>query len=402
MQRATQAPIALAITAAFLLGCRSSDIPIATGPRDSAGVAILEFDLSAPSIREWHLDSSGTRIAIGEKQGIVSWVKSAVRFPSGVIGLSSDDDPRITILDSLGRRVAALGRSGEGPGEFRDIPKLFTLGDTLVAIPGRQRTTTISRWNTDLELISEQPITSPPFHSWNGPVGMTASGISVFMASNIDREKTGPFRAQTAILVVRPGMSEATPFLELAGDDRFGLGTTNTFVAFGKLTVATASGNLIHTGTNDPFEIKSWNTDVTLVRIVRFRAPPIRIDAAARTRFDSLLLARAAPETQRMVAQFVTQMKYADVLRPYDLLLPTAAGGLWIRRSRIDDHAAQVFLLLDTSGNFEGSITLPNEMRPLWIGADEILVEREDPNGASVVGRFGLRASDAEPTAAAQ
>lgn len=49
---------------------------------------------------------------------------------------------QVLVFDSLGQLSATLGRRGDGPGEFRDLLSIGTLGDTLyVTDRGRQRVT---------------------------------------------------------------------------------------------------------------------------------------------------------------------------------------------------------------------------------------------------------------------
>ena len=59
--------------------------------------------------------------------------------PKGTMAVPLPQDMQIRIYDSTGRRVAAVGRRGSGPGEFQHFGAMTWIGDTLFVDDGRQR-----------------------------------------------------------------------------------------------------------------------------------------------------------------------------------------------------------------------------------------------------------------------
>ena len=91
----------------------------------------------------------------------------------------------IRIFDPEGRFLRAFGRSGEGPGEFRDMSYVSWCGDTLFA--GDQRLQRIVLFNAAGELLSMRSWTAPTLPPPLGrsvPVAVLSSGAVVFRPSH--------------------------------------------------------------------------------------------------------------------------------------------------------------------------------------------------------------------------
>ena len=106
---------------------------------------------------------------------------------------------QVLIFDSLGQLSATLGRRGDGPGEFRDLLSIGTLGDTLyVTDRGRQRVT----YFRDGQLLGSR--------RWIADIAPRSAGSSgLRLHPNVPEVIVGENRA-----LVRPNLAMSAPETE--------------------------------------------------------------------------------------------------------------------------------------------------------------------------------------------
>jgi hypothetical protein len=83
-----------------------------------------------PAPPQWRI-TEDLRIDAG-REDLISFSALAIG-PAGEVTIPQAGDGRILVFDSLGRRVSAMGRSGQGPGEFQRVGSVGWMGDTLWA-----------------------------------------------------------------------------------------------------------------------------------------------------------------------------------------------------------------------------------------------------------------------------
>ncbi|MDE2652595.1 MAG: hypothetical protein OXI71_02165 [Gemmatimonadota bacterium] len=112
-------PAVLIAGATFCLAC--------TGAGDDSPQAEDAEGDSADS--EWELVEDLRLDANAEDFSAIGWVYVG---PEGHIVVPEPQDHRVRIYDPDGTLVTMLGRSGEGPGEFRSVGPVFWAADTMV------------------------------------------------------------------------------------------------------------------------------------------------------------------------------------------------------------------------------------------------------------------------------
>lgn len=106
-----------------------------TAVRDSAGIVIVQNhpDRSTDSCAI----SPAARVDIGVAQGAPEYqlyrVQSGTILSDGRIAIVNQGTDEIRVYDANGRFLYAFGRAGDGPGEFRNVFLIWSIGeDTLV------------------------------------------------------------------------------------------------------------------------------------------------------------------------------------------------------------------------------------------------------------------------------
>jgi len=117
-----------------------SDVPYPSSPSVAQSGVSLEF------IREY-----GDR-----DQGLVfGHIVSMAANPAGVLAVYDRDDCRIWLVDTQGAQWKAVGRCGEGPGEFKSITAMTFSGDTLIVFDeGRQALVRLDSRGEELERMT--------------------------------------------------------------------------------------------------------------------------------------------------------------------------------------------------------------------------------------------------------
>jgi hypothetical protein len=111
---------------------------------DSAGIRIVTNLLptrSAATVTPTpSIDIGGGSDPTGELAGVVA----AVRLTDGRVAIAEQSTRSIKLFDARGRFVRAMGRQGQGPGEFSSITRLELLpGDSIAAYDGLRATLTV-------------------------------------------------------------------------------------------------------------------------------------------------------------------------------------------------------------------------------------------------------------------
>lgn len=398
--------LAVLLTGA-LTACGPADRPgIGTEFIDSAGVTIAE----SPGLPEagaggWTLGQTPT-LSIGTLEGDTLYelyqVTGAVKLSDGRIALTTNGNRQIRIFTPDGTFLASFGREGEGPGEFRAILVMGTVGlDTLVVLDGRGRR--VSRFHPEVGFLGQTLLPEEAgvaMHS-NGMFGDGAIvfGGGVNFGGGGDTPPEGYERLTNPFYSVSLDGSGITHFGEFPGTEVVwstgefeGRQTlAAVFLHFGKSPRAMARGDRLVLGTRDRYEVSVFEPSGRLVRIVRVQIPPVAVtDAHLEGLLEEWLARLPSPDMAPAVRTGFRDTPHAEFMPAFEALILDAEGCLWLEDVHLPGDRLRTWTVFDEEGVPLTRLSLPFENRVLDIGEDYVLAVFEDDLGVEYVRSYPL------------
>lgn len=394
--------------AGTLTACGPAGPPeIQTEFSDSAGVTIAESSgLPEPGAGGWVLDG-GPTLSIGTLDGDslhqFFTITGGVRLFDGRIVITDMGTYQIRIFSPDGTFLTRFGREGEGPGEFRHIRVMGTVGsDTLVVMDGRQRRT--SRFHPDSgflgqTLLPEEVGITMHFNGMFGDGSVVFGGGVNWDRGEEETQPSGYERLTNPFYSVSLDGSEITHFGEFPGTEVVwkrgvfeGRETLSAgFPHFGKSPRAMARGDRFFLGTRDRYEINVFDPSGGLVRIVRVLIPPV---AVTTEHLDGLLeeqLARLPdPAMEPAFRTGFRDNPHADHMPAFEALLLDSEGCLWVEDKNIPGDTLRTWTVFDRDGVPMTRLSLPMANRVLDIGEDFVLASFTDELDVEYVRVYSL------------
>lgn len=364
-------------------GCTSEGATPGVTVTDSAGVTIVES--SAPAWVDearWTLDSIPffTLSGSGPEYELTNVADATVLADSRIVVLDRGSH-QVRFFASDGSFLLAVGREGEGPGDFSRLTSVSELvGDSVLVFDYWLRRATILDGAGSVARI----LTLPPdlqvqeLH----PVG---PGSLVAMTWSLESfmELEGAYRGEYTIVEVAADGSVVDTVSTMPGWSGYKVNTEEggyrdyapLFVVDGHLA---ASRRGIVLGPNERMELHRYSTDGRLEEIARI--PSLDEPLAA----EEIAAERAAMIRPRSSAEFqdlVRSLPAPELRPPYEDLLLDSEGFTWVARYRSPRTQADDPIrwhVFDPEGVWLGSLTTPARFTVFEIGPDYILGARRD------------------------
>jgi hypothetical protein len=379
-------------------GCdRSHDTPDAVFVRDSAGVRIIESRAAAwDSGDAWTAEPSitvgSTNAAPGQE---LHRVNGAVRSSDGGLIVANGGSLQLFRYDASGKYLGAIGRKGEGPGEFTALSWLGKFaGDTLVT------------WDRGLDRISvfapagafvtevrpalpENPMSLEVKGALSDGHLLLARGASFIPAGNVEGTQRQPI---TGWMIDRAGrhVQSFGPFpgetvVLKAGSN--GSSMSRTPVPFGASTLFSARGDAVYIADGDQFAVRVYAGDGKLVRIVRrpytrIRVLPEDVAAYIETQVENGPPVQWIRDGIRASFERVTPADSFPAIRSLQI---DTEDHLWVESSRHAGDRQAMWTVFAPNGTLLGDVALPRELQIFEIGRDYIIGRDRDDLGVERV-----------------
>jgi hypothetical protein len=252
----------------------------------------------------------------------------------------------LRFYDGDGTYLFMRGGEGGGPGEFRSMGEIWTLGDSLFIYDfGQMRMTVCS---TAGEFGRTFRVREAPDGGFPFPEGVLAPHSLLVRRTPRDSELSAGFNRDTS-LYLRYSL-EGEPLDSLGwfpGDESY-MGfredfTYGTSAPFGLRAYMLAAGDLLYYGSSDAYEIELRTSDGTLQRLIRRPVPN-------------------APVTAEEVEEF--HRSYED--REED-------SNIWVAEYSEERDDEGTWSVFDSEGRFLGTVETPTGGRVQQIGGDFVL-----------------------------
>jgi hypothetical protein len=366
------------------VACDNTSIGQATATfRDSAGVAIVENGPPdrVPTVA---VADSDLILEIGGATDDVTRqlfrVEGAQVLSDGRMVVANGGSNELRYFDPDGSFLGAVGREGDGPGEFRYIGWATTCGSDSVwafdivhhraevfDLEGRYVRSFAFQWPDD----------QPPY----GPAACWNGVFSVLAFPTLGRRPPpGAFRPFQAVFTAdrdgRPlGVQDTVP-----GSDRWGHERGSNHAHFGKRSVHTIGPGGVYVGTGDAPEIRVYAPRNGVRRFIRWQAAQRSVTPQYIDRLREREFANARnPNHRRFLERWFAETVFPAAFPPYDRLTVDALGNLWVREYLAPGDSSDTWVTFDSEGRLVGRVTLPPGFWLFEAGADYLIGRWKDP-----------------------
>lgn len=376
----------LLVLACVLGACDRAAAPSFTA-RDSAGVNLIEYAPGA-AFPDLALSSEPTLVLGGlnlDPDLELYQASHALRLADGRIVVANQGTDQIRFYGPDGAHLRTVGREGGGPGEFRQLWGLIRMpGDTLVAWDWTAKRLTV--YDPSGELVRVVPAPE-------------ADGFAPRLLGRLDRGRvaiaggvqpgaifaagTGPWNDSVPLLRVELEDGSVTDTLgTYPGDERYASVGDGAFWArrllLGRRELLDVAAGAIHVADGSAGEVRTYDSEGRLVRIVRTGLParPVTEAAldAARARYLGGVEENRLPEERRRLEE----LPVATRLPVLDGLFADLHGRVWMRLFDPEAGESRRWVLLDGDGRAAGVLEIPERFEPLDAGEGHVLFRTRD------------------------
>lgn len=369
--------------------------------RDSAGITIVEDrDTNWATAKPWRVATT-PMLSIGVVEGAAEYRFSAIsgvlRLADGRIAVADNGSDQIRFYDANGKFFTAVGRQGEGPGEFRVMNFL-------------------RRFREDSLIIGDFPLHRLTIFSQDGALGRVVPGPAYqafyfwadadpfadgALLGRLDRAvdlaaaPRGYVGGETAFFRFSPATGAVDTLAAVFGGEAYvgvrdGRKTVST-PNFAARPVTASSGSHWYYGSSRTYAIRTYTEDGRLVRI-------LRLDRPNRPVTDSLVNAELRRELalvhtangRRAVESQHRDVPYPKTLPAYGGLLADADTDLWVARYPALGRELHDWTVFDPAGHLLGEVTTPPRFHVYDIGSDYVLGVQQDSLDVEHVAMYRL------------
>lgn len=404
MPNRVQGALLLFLAVATAISCARSPERPSFSIRDSTGVEIAENNFPAePETFAWKVTREPL-VDIGGDESDPSHqlfrIFDVLRLPDGSMAVLDGGSSEIRFFDPNGRHSRTVGAQGEGPGEYRALSGATVVGaDSLLVFDRRLvRITAL-----DLEgrfLGSFRP----------DPTGDSLDPLRLYRLAGAPGEDGLLFlpRGHQAQLTPSPVVQwDSMPNLiytrtgklrgkvgEFSGMDMYVTPTSFGRLLFGRLTRADLHQDELYIIDGAKYDVRVYDIDGGLRRIVRLRRPPRAVTADDEDALQAEYRGRATDaESQRMIEEFLGEEGRRAAYKPWlSNVVVDESGHIWVEEyEAFWVRSSRTWGVFAPDGRWLGSVQFPAGLRVTDIASGSVLGVWTDVEGVEHVRVYGLR-----------
>ena len=337
----------------------------------------------------------------GEDPYLLSRVRGGFIMPDGRIVVVNSGANELRVFDALGIHVATWGGRGEGPGEFTGLSQAHRWrGDSLIALYSQRHRLSVF----DSEGNYGRAFTLQRDDAFFLVEAVSAGGVilssDLVMRGGLPEGLSRPeqhyrVRGTEGELLSSVGSFPGTEsFSSWSGSSGW-----SVEIAFAHRISTFAWGDLMAVAPNDSYEIRVFDLDGGLRRIVRrdhdlVVPTSVHIDATIERRVAGI------PEEERAERRQQMRESYQEVPLPetfpaFERALADVADHLWVQEYDLpgEEGPNPVWTIFDPDGRVLGYMETPAGLSIFEIGEDHILARATDDLGVEYVQVWSLERS---------
>jgi hypothetical protein len=402
----------LAPCAALVLGasggCARDGTARSHTVRDSAGIQIAESVSPGWTQAEvWRVDTVPDLDVSGQDDERLFRPGSARLLVDGRLVFFNGGACEVHFYSSAGQSLTAVGRCGEGPGEFEENASVWPWrADSVLVVDRLTRVTVLASDGslgrvTRLPAFAEMPVAFIR--------GVLADGTLALTGLRDPGGPAGPgVEAAESSLGLLRALDDTLQFLGTYPGPVFEYTEFNgrigrNALAFSSTTQFAAGGETVYVGFPDRYEIHAYGSDGMLRRIIRRPFAPVDVEQRD---IDWLMERRLAQvegaDNQRMVRQAFRDLRHADAMPAFGpptwpggadggpAMLVDAEGNLWVFVHYRPGEYRNDWTVFSAAGVWLGTVALPDRLTPSQIAADQLIGSWVDDTGFVHVRRHRL------------
>lgn len=402
----SRASAASALCALAITSCAFDDREgSAFAVRDSAGIEIVEFDRDRLG-QAWSVDPEAEWIVgngqITDEELVLYGVNDAVLLEDDVLVIAEGSTEELIRVHLDSGTVERWGGTGDGPGEFRGLFRVYDAGDGRIGVfdPIRRRYVEFDGRRT---IVEERAI--PEVGQRGGGLHLERSGAGELYLAAVTALPTtsteGPQRGVGPVARLSESIDTLT---SIRGKATFATQEIMAGVLFGPTTVVAGGRSGLWVGDTEERQVKLWQNSGQPQRIVRWTSDESRELSGERVnRFWENFEEALSADERGMLSEMRDVWVLADSVPAFGSLLAGPAGTLWVGSflpPEIDmigaPRPAQDWLVVDPEAGRAGTATTPEGLQVLQIGEDFIMGVHSDDLGVETVRRYGLAAGPSD------
>jgi hypothetical protein len=387
---------AASLAATFLaLACAGSgDSGATVAPsRDSAGVAIVsnktplwnaatEWKLSAQPIMEIGAQGSDSLHSFA---GLISVARTA----DGRMVVANRRPYVIRLYGADGKFIRNIGRAGQGPGEYMYLTNAFLLPHDSILVAtevGRSSVLGLDGSVGSTASFEKAPRDFGEFSANPWPRAVFSDG-SVLIAVAVSERRRGEQGVLIDSLEFHRYGLDGKRLNSIGVHDEYELFLVGEEYYVRSATperVWSVTGNKVYTGNGREFEIRVYENDGTLSKVIRLETPAVRLtpDSIAK-RKERRLAAATTPEARQRIEKVYSTMNFPDSLPRFDNMVAAADGGIWVKE--YNTISATLWYVFNAEGVWLGTMNLPERFELKGIADDLVYGTARDADDVETV-----------------
>jgi hypothetical protein len=335
---------------------------------DSAGVEIVTVSIvdELESLRSdvATVPQLDLGVADSTDEQVLSGVVGAVRLSDGRVVVANGGTRELRVFDPDGELSDRVGRTGEGPGEFRSIGFLGVLrGDSILVYDGRLHRTSV--FDADGTFITTVRVADAMLPYMVGVLNEAVLGAWYFIGQDDDRLGIVSAPVHVGMIDIRDGRFHAVDTVASGEESRvhYRGQVTRAFRPFGREADVAAGGNALYIlESSDDRSIRQYDSRGELKRILRIDVPRSAVDAGAIEEWTKSWMTRFSPgsvEVEEWWRHGFRETSSPDQIPVFRSLEVDADGNVCAERYPITWTAASSYWCFSPEGIPIRSIQLP-------------------------------------------